>query len=236
MKKTFTTINREKLLAKADHLAVLRAYTQVGKENGNKIELLCPFHNDRKIGNCWYYKKDNKIYCFSCHKGGNIIDVVMEKNGYTESSQAYDAMREIARISGLDLSEVSDEVSPEDQKKMAALPPMPSQEELKLLGLYNDPVRVTCYRENNPEEEYHSDSYITNPLGRLRQDDPEGFKTLIISKARERIAEDNEEIKKLRISLVKSPSDSATTLVMIRSVYGHQKQINEVLRKYLPEE
>lgn len=235
MSKSFSSINRERLLEMVDDLTVLRAYTTVGKQVGNRYEVLCPLHNDKKFNSCWYYQKDRKIYCYVCHDGGNIIDVVMKRHGWTEGQQAYDAMREIAQICGIDLAKVSDNLSPEDQKKMKAMPPMPTQDELKILGLYNEPVRITSNKENDPDE-YQDESYLSNPLGKLRMEDEEGFRTLIISKCKERIAEDNKTIDECQRAISRNDGDITSLMFTCRSAYEHTKLVKEIQMKYTPED
>ena len=234
MKKTFSSINREKLLDRADDIAVLQAYTQTRKWNGNRLEILCPFHDDNHFGSCWYFRKDRKVYCFVCHEGGNIIDVVMKKHGWSESQQAYDAMREIAQLSGVDLAEVSDSVTPEDQERMKALPPMLTPEEMKVLGLFNDPVRVTSFQENDPDS-YQNETWISNPLGKLRQDDAEEYRRLVISKAKEAISDDNQTIMQYRNSIAKCEGNIHDHMVGIRMAYRHSRLAEEILRKFNPE-
>lgn len=41
----------------------------------------CPFHHD-KTPSFFYYKKNDTYYCFSCHKGGNLINFVADYFNY----------------------------------------------------------------------------------------------------------------------------------------------------------
>ena len=229
MSKTkYRSINREKLLAMADDLAVLRAYTEVGKKNGNRYQIKCPDHPDQHFGSCWYFLKDRRYHCFACHSDGNMIDIVMHKNGWTEPKQAYDAMREIAELSCLDIEDVSDEVTPETQKKLQSLPPMPTQEEMALIGIHNECVRVTCM--NEIDEPDKPEQYISNPLGRLRMEDEETFRMLIISKCKEKIINLNNEIKNL--STLIGAEKNNETLALIQALYSTQSAVKSILAKY----
>lgn len=51
---------------------------QLVKVKHNKA--LCVWHNDTNPS-MHYYRKTNKVYCFSCNKGGDAIDVVMQMKG-----------------------------------------------------------------------------------------------------------------------------------------------------------
>jgi len=44
------------------------------------LKAKCIWHND-KTPSMHYYKKKNKVYCFSCKKGGDVLDVVMQQRG-----------------------------------------------------------------------------------------------------------------------------------------------------------
>jgi len=37
----------------------------------------CPWHNER-TKSCKYYKKDNRVHCFGCDNGGDVIDVIQK--------------------------------------------------------------------------------------------------------------------------------------------------------------
>ena len=42
----------------------------------------CIFCSDTS-GDMHYYEEDNRVYCFSCQKGGDVIDVIQEVRGCT---------------------------------------------------------------------------------------------------------------------------------------------------------
>jgi len=44
-----------------------------------RLKAKCIWHNDNNPS-MHYYKKKNKVYCFSCKKGGDVFDVVMQLN------------------------------------------------------------------------------------------------------------------------------------------------------------
>lgn len=226
-KAKYRSINREKLLSMADDLAVLRAYTEVGKKSGKGYQIKCPDHPDRNFGSCWYFLKDRRYHCFACQADGNMIDVVMHKNGWTEPKQAYDAMREIAELSCLNIDDVSDEVTQETQKKLESLPPMPTQEEMAMIGIHNDAVRVTTFSETDSDQ---PDQFISNPLGRLRMEDEETFRMLIVSKCREKILDLNRQIKNL--STLIGTEKSSETLALIQALYNTQYAVKSILAKY----
>lgn len=52
----------------------------------NRGVACCVFHEE-KTPSMKYYQKDNRVYCFGCHKGGDVIDVTMatQKNSFKEA-------------------------------------------------------------------------------------------------------------------------------------------------------
>ena len=71
---------REKILDNADIMAYISRYTRLSQKSGRYFGL-CPFpdHNER-TGSFSVVPEKGFFYCFGCHKGGNIIDFVMEMN------------------------------------------------------------------------------------------------------------------------------------------------------------
>lgn len=74
---------REKILDNADIMAYISRYTRLSKKGGRYFGL-CPFpdHNEH-TGSFSVVPEKGFFYCFGCHKGGNIIDFVMEMNRLT---------------------------------------------------------------------------------------------------------------------------------------------------------
>ncbi len=74
---------REKILDNADIMAYISRYTRLAKKGGRYFGL-CPFpdHNEN-TGSFSVVPEKGFFYCFGCHKGGNIIDFVMEMNRLT---------------------------------------------------------------------------------------------------------------------------------------------------------
>jgi len=54
---------------------------------------LCIWHSDRNPS-LYYYKKQNKVHCFSCAKGGNVIDVMAVVWGIEKK----DTMRKLNKL------------------------------------------------------------------------------------------------------------------------------------------
>lgn len=50
------------------------------KGSGNIKHCLCPFHEETQPSFC-IYTDTNSFYCFSCKRGGDVIDLVMELKG-----------------------------------------------------------------------------------------------------------------------------------------------------------
>ncbi len=84
---------REKVLDNADIFAYISRYTRLEKKGGRYFGL-CPFpdHNEN-TGSFSVVPEKGFFYCFGCHKGGNIIDFIMEMN----HSSYYEAMETLCR-------------------------------------------------------------------------------------------------------------------------------------------
>ena len=54
------------------------------KRAGSVYKTLCPWHDDKHPSLTLYERTgENHCYCFSCGKGGSVIDLVMQSLGYT---------------------------------------------------------------------------------------------------------------------------------------------------------
>ncbi|WP_077622033.1 DnaB-like helicase C-terminal domain-containing protein [Sediminibacillus massiliensis] len=57
------------------------------KKSGRVHKALCPFHDER-TPSFTYYPQSDTFHCFGCHKGGTVIDYVMEKENIKEPYEA----------------------------------------------------------------------------------------------------------------------------------------------------
>ena len=91
------------VLNKADIVKVISAYYQLEKK-GKNYTCLCPFHDDKSLGN-FYVSPDKQVYkCFSCGASGNVISFVREIEHYSNNLDAY---KKISQICGFELPEIS---------------------------------------------------------------------------------------------------------------------------------
>ena len=79
-----------------DILSVIEG--EVGKltPSGPDFTCICPFHNDRKIGNFKVPPSRNRFHCFACGEGGDSIDFIQKLYGYSLN----DAVRYISNRFG----------------------------------------------------------------------------------------------------------------------------------------
>ena len=83
------------ILKSADIVEVVSHFIKLEKR-GKNYEALCPFHDDKKLGN-FYVSPDKGIFkCFACNSGGNAITFVQK---YTNCSFA-EAVKKTAEIIG----------------------------------------------------------------------------------------------------------------------------------------
>lgn len=88
----------DEVLSKVDIVKIISHYEKVEK-NGKNYTCLCPFHDDKTIGN-FSISEDLQVFnCFSCGKKGNAIAFVKEK----EHLSWIDALKKTCQIAGIPL-------------------------------------------------------------------------------------------------------------------------------------
>ena len=70
----------QQIKSRADIVDVIASYIQLKKFGSNSFKALCPFHNE-KTPSFNVNPVKQMFYCFGCHKGGDVIKFVMEKEG-----------------------------------------------------------------------------------------------------------------------------------------------------------
>lgn len=65
---------------RAKEIPVESLINQLVVVRGDRITAICPLHKE-KTGSFMVFKKNNSWYCFGCHKGGSVIDLVMALYG-----------------------------------------------------------------------------------------------------------------------------------------------------------
>ena len=72
-----TTKGVESLYKDIDILAAATALDMdMQRRSSKRVSILCPCHDDKNHGSCYLDTETNRFYCFSCHKGGDAIDMV----------------------------------------------------------------------------------------------------------------------------------------------------------------
>ena len=87
----------EELQLKTDIVDVVSSYVTLNKR-GNRYWGLCPFHSE-KTPSFSVLPERQMYYCFGCHKGGGVVNFVMEQ----ESVGFVDAVEILARRAGLEV-------------------------------------------------------------------------------------------------------------------------------------
>ena len=99
------------LLAKSDIVEVIGEYVRLEKR-GTRLWACCPWHNERNASFCVNPEKQ-MFYCFSCKKGGGVINFIMEN----EKLSFPEAVELLARRAGMELPEFSGNESYQKQKE-----------------------------------------------------------------------------------------------------------------------
>lgn len=104
----------EKVQKSNDIVDIIGEYVQLKKKGRNYFGL-CPFHGEKTPS--FSVTPDKQIYyCFGCHKGGNVVNFMMEMEGYS----FYEALSHLADKSGIKLPETvdHDHSLPAEQQEM----------------------------------------------------------------------------------------------------------------------
>ena len=88
---------------------VVGSYVRLSKKSGQNLFGLCPFHNE-KTASFSINTSKQIYYCFGCHKGGGVINFIMEIEGLTYP----EAVEFLAKRAGIPMPEDS---SSSDGKK-----------------------------------------------------------------------------------------------------------------------
>ena len=83
------------ILRNADIVEVISHYIKVEKK-GRNYTGLCPFHDDKSLGNFYISKEKGIFKCFSCNAGGNAINFVQK----IENLSYKDAVLKTAELIG----------------------------------------------------------------------------------------------------------------------------------------
>ncbi len=93
----------EEIISRNDIVSVVGQYVQFTKSSGQNQFGLCPFHSEDTPS---FSVSVNKqiYYCFGCHKGGNVVNFIMD----VEHLTYVEALRFLAEKSGVTIPESND--------------------------------------------------------------------------------------------------------------------------------
>ena len=89
----------DELVDRSDIVDVVSSYVSLTRKGGNYFGL-CPFHNE-KTGSFSVAPDKQMFYCFGCHKGGGVLQFVME----IENLSYPDAVRFLAKRNNMEIPE-----------------------------------------------------------------------------------------------------------------------------------
>jgi DNA primase len=101
----------DSILDKTDFISIFQGKVRLQKKGGRWWGL-CPFHSEKTPS----FSVDGEhglFYCFGCHKGGSIIDFLME----TEKLSFTEAVSELAEKAGVKIETGYDAFSPQENEK-----------------------------------------------------------------------------------------------------------------------
>lgn len=126
----------ERVLERADIAEVVGDFLKLHKRN-TRYTALCPFHEDRHLGNFVVYPKGQCYKCFACGEKGGVVDFLMR---YAKLSYP-DALRYLGKKYNIEV----------DNQNMDYTPPPapPAPPPLPMLELPMDMVTSREHNENN---------------------------------------------------------------------------------------
>ncbi|MBR3058596.1 MAG: DNA primase [Clostridiales bacterium] len=94
----------EEILSRSDIVSIVGQYVQFTKSSGQNQFGLCPFHSEDTPS---FSVSTNKqiYYCFGCHKGGNVVNFIME----VEHLSYVEALKYLAEKAGVKIPEPDDD-------------------------------------------------------------------------------------------------------------------------------
>ena len=94
----------EEILSRSDIVSIVGQYVQFTKSSGQNQFGLCPFHSEDTPS---FSVSTNKqiYYCFGCHKGGNVVNFIME----VEHLSYVEALKFLAEKVGVKVPEPDDD-------------------------------------------------------------------------------------------------------------------------------
>lgn len=93
----------EEIISRNDIVSVVGQYVQFTKSSGQNQFGLCPFHSEDTPSFSVSLNKQI-YYCFGCHKGGNVVNFIME----VEHLSYVEALKYLAEKSGVTIPESND--------------------------------------------------------------------------------------------------------------------------------
>ena len=139
----------EAILNTTDIVSVVGEYTKLERRSGNDYWGCCPFHGEKTAS--FHVDADKKFYhCFGCHKGGNVINFVMdmEKLSYVDTLQA------LARKAGIQIKyQDGYKPNPDYEKK--------NDEIAQYIELYERTASMFHYMLTETEQGKNALDYIT---------------------------------------------------------------------------
>ena len=104
------------LVERSDIVDVVSSYVHLSKHSGANLFGLCPFHSE-KTPSFSVNRSKQIYYCFGCHKGGGVINFIME----IENLGYRDAVELLARRAGMPMPEETNDRESKKRGRMLAL-------------------------------------------------------------------------------------------------------------------
>lgn len=205
----FTKEEAKELKANTSFPKVLDYLSIPTKKKGNQVCILCPNpeHDDKHYGSC--VVKEDGAYCYACHTKITAAKLLIDYEGM-KPNEAFTVMADIMGVTALyEQSGKSHTEIEEDKKKRKKEPKfLYNEEDAKIIGLHPFPfiertVKLSClpFESQEKNSKVHTTTqedgeplYIEtmrggNPLRDFEKEDPEAFRYLMQTKARERMFE-----------------------------------------------
>lgn len=106
----------DEVVSRSDIESVVGEYVQLTKSSGSNKFGLCPFHNE-KTPSFSVNTSKQIYYCFGCHKGGGVINFIME----ADNVSYVEAVEKLALRAGLQMPEGPEDETGKHKKRILEL-------------------------------------------------------------------------------------------------------------------
>jgi len=147
-------ISKEKVKAALDIMDICHAFSGQVDTRPRQPLILCPFHNDKRLGSCRVYTDTNTFYCESCKASGDTLKLASGYMGIP-LTELNELLEEVVSRFGIDRDSVTAEST---KKPVINKKKLLSVEAYRFLNFgkeyFEIPIKFDTFEFENDEIEY----------------------------------------------------------------------------------